>query len=84
MVRGIDPADRRRTTVELTDDGRSLVADGTTMRTWFMGQLLDDWSAEDIDTLATLLERAVSTFDSRLPIVKGQAEALLGIEIPME
>ena len=84
VVRGSDPADRRRTTVELTDDGRALVADGTTMRTWFMGQLLDDWSADDIDTLATLLERAVSTFDSRLPIVKGQAEALLGITIPME
>lgn len=84
LVRGSDPADRRRTTVELTEDGRSLVADGIAMRTWFMGQLLDDWTTEDVDTLARLLERAVGTFDERLPLVRDEAEALLGMTIPLE
>ncbi len=81
VVRATDETDRRRTVVELTTDGASLVDDGVALRTWFMGQLLQDWSEGDVTLLTDLLERAVTTFDERFAAVREEAEARLGFPV---
>lgn len=57
LVRGQDPADRRRTVVELTADGKALVADSTQIRRWLLCGVLTDWGTGDIERMAELLER---------------------------
>jgi len=47
VVRGVDPTDRRRTTVELTDLGRAVVADATAISRYFTRILLAEWPRED-------------------------------------
>ena len=81
VVRATDESDRRRTVVELTTDGSALVDDGVALRTWFMGQLLQDWSEGDVTLLTDLLERAVATFDERFASVREEAEARLGFPV---
>ena len=84
LVRGSDPADRRRTTISLTADGDSLVADSLALRVWFMGEVLADWPEADLETLTYMLERAVSTFDARFRLVHRAAEERLGYPLPLE
>ena len=52
VTRGADPADRRRTTVALTDLGRAVVADATTMTRFFTRLMLSEWPREDVEPLA--------------------------------
>lgn len=73
VVRGTDPQDRRRTTVELTADGRAVVRDSDDMRTWAMGQVFSEWSERDLKTLATMLERMSQTLGERMPEVLDKA-----------
>jgi len=82
IVRGQDPSDRRRTTVELSDDGRALVRDGQSLRVWFMAQVLAEWDPGDVDALASYLERAVTTFEERFPVALAEAESRLGPLLP--
>lgn len=66
VVRGVDPTDRRRTTVELTDLGRAVVADATAISRYFTRILLAEWPREDVEQLATLMRRLAETVQSRL------------------
>ena len=66
LVRGSDPVDRRRTTVELTDLGRAVVADATAMTRFFTRILLAEWPREDVEALTTLLGRLAETVQRRL------------------
>lgn len=75
VLRGTDPADRRRTTVELTDTGRAVVAESAAMRHWVLDQVLADWDSADVDTLADLIERITDCWTHRLPQVMCVAQA---------
>lgn len=66
LVRGTDPADRRRTTVELTDLGRAVVTDATTTTRFFARLLLDDWPLEDVEALTRLMTRLAETMQAKL------------------
>jgi len=75
VVRGSDPADRRRTTVTLTDLGRAVVADATTMTRFFMRLMLSDWPVEDVESLTRLLGRLADTVHGKLDLLPEQAIA---------
>jgi DNA-binding MarR family transcriptional regulator len=75
VARSTDPADRRRTIVELTDDGRALLADSQRIRTWAIGGVLSDWDPSEVEHLAGLLEKLVTTFNERMPLLLEQAHA---------
>ena len=75
VVRSTDPADRRRTIVELTADGRALLADSQRIRTWAIGGVLSDWDPSEVENLAGLLEKLVTTFNDRMPLLIEQAHA---------
>jgi DNA-binding MarR family transcriptional regulator len=66
LVRGVDPHDRRRTTVALTDLGTAVVADATAISRYFTRILLADWDREDVEQLATLMRRLSETVQERL------------------
>lgn len=67
--RGTDPADRRRTTVVLTDLGRALVHESTQMQNCVLGLMLADWSPDDVRTLARLIERLAGSLNAELPAI---------------
>ena len=69
IVRGVDPADRRRTTISLTFLGRAVVADATAMSRFFTRILLADWDREDVEALTTLMSRLSRTVHERLALL---------------
>lgn len=69
LVRGTDPADRRRTTVELTDLGRAVVTDATAMSRFFTRILLAEWAREDVEALTALMGRLAETVQRRLDLL---------------
>jgi len=69
IVRGMDPVDRRRTTVELTDLGREVVAEATTLSRFFTRILLAEWTRDEVDELARVMARLATTIQERLPLV---------------
>jgi DNA-binding MarR family transcriptional regulator len=75
VVRSTDPSDRRRTIVELTEDGRALLADSQHIRTWAIGGVLAEWNPSEVAQLSSLLERLVTTFNERMPQLIDQAFA---------
>jgi hypothetical protein len=81
LARTQDPNDRRRTLVELTTDGQSLVRDGQMLRVWFMARVLSDWDPADVEQLTSYFERAVATFEDRFDVVRQESEALLGYDV---
>ncbi len=66
VVRGGDPADRRRTTVSLTFLGRQVVADSAAIRRSMMRTVLADWDRADVETLARLMTRLADAIGGRL------------------
>ncbi len=66
LVRGTDPADRRRTTVALTDLGRAVVSDATAMSRFFTRILLEEWDRADVEQLTGLMTRLAETVQARL------------------
>lgn len=66
LVRGTDPTDRRRTTVELTELGRAVVADATVKTRFFARLILDDWSLDDVEALTRLMTRLAETMQAKL------------------
>ena len=75
VTRGSDATDRRRTTIALTDLGRSVVADATSMTRFFTRLLLSDWSREDVESLTRLLGRLAETVHTKLSALPAQAMA---------
>ncbi len=72
--RHTDPADRRRTIVQLTSKGRTVVRATTNMRCRVIDEVFADWSEEDLGTLADLLQRMARTVSERAP------EVIAGLE----
>lgn len=81
VVRGTDSADRRRTTLALTETGRMVVTESAALRWRIMGDLFAGWDPGDVQTLATLLGRVTATFSPRLSQTLHEALDRLGIEI---
>ena len=69
IIRGVDPGDRRRTTIGLTELGRAVVADATTMSRFFTRILLAEWTRDEVDELARVMTRLAATIHDRLPLV---------------
>jgi len=75
VTRGSDTVDRRRTTIALTDLGRAVVADATTMTRFFTRLMLSDWPREDVEDLTRLMGRLAETVHSKLDALPAQAMA---------
>jgi DNA-binding MarR family transcriptional regulator len=57
VVRTPDPADGRATLVAASDDARRRLADVAEHRRKWLDEQLGDWSAEELETFATTLEK---------------------------
>lgn len=57
VARTTDPDDGRATRLALTDEGRERLEAGAARRRALVAELLEDWSAEDRETLRRLLTR---------------------------
>jgi DNA-binding MarR family transcriptional regulator len=84
VQRGVDPDDRRRTTLSLTETGRAVTSDTAHIRAWFMGQVLSDWDAAEVQQLVDVLGRAVTSFAAKVPEVHAEAERRLGTHLPLD
>jgi DNA-binding MarR family transcriptional regulator len=78
VVRGQDPADRRRTTLALTDLGTAVVHDATAMTRFFTRLLLSDWPREDVEDLQRLMNRLADTVAEKFDTLPEVAMAELG------
>lgn len=67
IERGIDPDDRRRTTIRLSAAGLSVVDGLTEVRRWVMMRVLEGWDDKQLDRLVHDLERVIDQFHERLP-----------------
>jgi DNA-binding MarR family transcriptional regulator len=67
VTRAVDPQDRRRATVALTEMGRAAVSHLDDTRRQVLDLLLSDWSTEDATQLVTLLTRFTTNARERLP-----------------
>jgi DNA-binding MarR family transcriptional regulator len=81
LVRGEDPADRRRTTVSLTVLGEQVVADSAAMRRFLTRSLLAGWDRAEVETLARLVTRLADTMGRRLDGLTDDAVQEFGIEL---
>jgi len=75
ITRGTDPEDRRRTTLELTDLGESVVDDATAITRFFTRLLLAEWPREDVEDLTRLLSRLADTVHDKLDVLPERAMA---------
>lgn len=57
VVHAVGGLDRRRREVELTAAGHGLLGEARAVRLGLLGGALEGWSDEDVETLATLVER---------------------------
>ncbi len=65
IARTVDPRDRRRTVVHLTDTGRAVVAQSVSIRTWAMDAFLSDWSARELRDFTELVEKFSASIAAR-------------------
>jgi len=65
IQRSTDPADRRRTVVQLTHTGDVVVAQSSAIRTWAIDLMLAKWDPADLSTFAELVEKFTSTIEAR-------------------
>jgi DNA-binding MarR family transcriptional regulator len=75
LTRGTDPDDRRRTTLQLTDLGESVVDDATSITRFFTRLLLSEWPRQDVEDLTRLLGRLADTVHDKLDVLPEQAMA---------
>ncbi len=67
IERSSDPADRRRTVVDLTPTGEAVVRESSSIRTWAIDMMLAEWSEADLAEFTRLVERFGATIESRMP-----------------
>ena len=72
VERGPAP-DARRCTLTLTDAGHDLVRRATAYRSDHLRQVLEDWTASDVETFAALLYRFARTMRQPSPAAPGEA-----------
>lgn len=65
VQREVDPHDRRRTVVSLSDRGRAVVADSHALRRSLTRTLLADWEPADVSSLVRLLDRLAESIAER-------------------
>ena len=82
IVRGQDPVDRRRTTVELTELGTAVVSDSTAMTRFFTRLMLAEWTREDVEDLQRLMTRLAETVATKLDVLPEIAMTELARERP--
>ena len=82
VVRGQDPVDRRRTTVELTELGTAVVSDSTAMTRFFTRLMLAEWTREDVEDLQRLMTRLAETVATKLDVLPEIAMTELARERP--
>ena len=82
IVRGQDPVDRRRTTVELTELGTAVVSDSTAMTRFFTRLMLAEWTREDVEDLQRLMTRLAETVATKLDVLPEIAMNELARERP--
>ena len=82
VVRGQDPVDRRRTTVELTDLGTAVVTDSTNMTRFFTRLMLAEWTRQDVEDLQRLMTRLAETVATKLDVLPELAMNELAREHP--
>ena len=81
VIRGTDPTDRRRTTVELSELGRAVTKDSATLQALVLDRVLAEWDAHDLQALTHLLDKLASTMAVRLPDVMHDAQVELGARL---
>jgi DNA-binding MarR family transcriptional regulator len=81
IARVPDSEDRRRTNIELTDLGRSLVADVSKLRHWVMSQILTEVEPAAVKQMADTMELILDTAQNRLPEILKLAEAEHGLTV---
>ena len=72
VVRGTDPADRRRATLSLTDLGRAVARESVEMQKSVLGQTLAGWKPDEVRTLVRLIERLTESLHAELPRILRQ------------
>lgn len=75
VQRGVDDADRRRTTVALTDTGWAAVQDQRELRRLVTRAVLVGWTPQDATTLTTLLDRLADAVVAQVPELVERARA---------
>jgi DNA-binding MarR family transcriptional regulator len=81
VLRVPDVSDRRRTNIELTDLGRSLVADVSKLRHWVMSQILTEIEPGAVKQMADTMELILDTAQNRLPELLKSAETEHGLKV---
>ncbi len=75
IQRGTDPADRRRTVVQLTSTGDVVVAQSSAIRAWAIDLMLAEWDPTELHSFAELVEKFTSTIDARSEaVIRATAE----------
>lgn len=74
VVRGTDPADRRRTTVTLTDLGRSVVRESVEIQSRVLGAVLEGWERAEVCVFARLIERFAGSLHAEVPDILRQCQ----------
>lgn len=75
LVRQVDLADRRRTTLVLTERGRAVVLDSMRLRRDLVRAVLAGWPTADVTALIALLTRLADCAAERLPALMDAADA---------
>jgi DNA-binding MarR family transcriptional regulator len=61
--REVDPTDRRASLLDLSEEGRKRLTETRERRRARLQEVLDDWSAQDLDDFGRLLERFNGSID---------------------
>ena len=66
ISRGVDPDDRRRTSITLTHFGQLAAQHSLSMNRYFTRVLLSDWDRSEVEQLTKLMTRLATTVDERM------------------
>ncbi len=66
LKRAVSQEDARRSIIEITPMGRSLLQEMRNTKMGIVKDVMDGWSEEDIDSFARLFDKFIGRFESRL------------------